>query len=67
MISNSYKGWFFHVNKSLDVLLHDISYIKNKMKKKNSCYRIFLPGALEKKEIVLILNLAIPLPKESEK
>lgn len=49
MISNSYKGWFFHVNKSLDVLLHDISYIKNKMKKKKFVLQNFSPWGLGKK------------------
>lgn len=35
LMSNNYKGCFFHVNKSLDILSHDISYMNNKQ---NMCY-----------------------------
>lgn len=65
-MSNNYKGCFFHENKSLDILSHDISYMNNKQ---NMLYRVSFPyqkWGLQKWKVVLILNVAIPLPKESE-
>lgn len=65
IMSSNYKGCFFHVNKSLGTsswyFLHE--------QQNKTCVREFLLPTKKrayKTEAVLILNLAIPLPMESE-
>lgn len=66
IMSSNYKGCFFHVNKSLGTLLRGISYMNNKTKHVLENFFSLLKKGLQNREAVLILNLAIPLPKESE-